>query len=83
MQTGSIAVLSSDKNLSFPFSLTISVQEKGTETSGSSIFTAAYGPGTFKKEYEAAITWVRGSNDVDYIGMVDLIIITVTSEQVD
>ena len=63
--------------------LTISVQEKGTETSGSSIFTAAYGPGTFKKEYEAAITWVRGSNDVDYIGMVDLIIITVTSEQVD
>ena len=63
--------------------LTISVQEKGTETSGSSTFTAAYGPGTFKKEYEAAITWVRGSNDVDYIGMVDLIIITVTSEQVD
>ena len=63
--------------------LTISVQEKGTETSGSSTFTATYGPGTFKKEYEAAITWVRGSNDVDYIGMVDLITITVTSEQVD
>ena len=63
--------------------LTISVQEKGTETSGSSTFTAAYGPGTFKKGYEAAITWVRGSNDVDYIGMVDLITITVTSEQVD
>ena len=63
--------------------LTISVQEKGTDTSGSSIFTAAYGPGTFKKEYEAAITWGRGSNDLDHIGMVDLIIITVTSEQVD
>lgn len=63
--------------------LTISVQEKGTEKSGSSIFTAVYGPGVFTKEYEAAITWVRGSNDLDYIGMVDLIIITVTSEQVD
>lgn len=61
--------------------LTISVQEKGTGNSGSSTFT--YGPGRFKKEYEAAITWVRGSNDVDYIGMVDLITITVTSEQVD
>ena len=50
--------------------LTISVQEKGTLSSHT-------------KEYEAAITWVQGSNDVDYIGMVDLITITVTSEQVD
>ena len=63
--------------------LTISVQEKGTLSSQSSNFSAEYRPGTFTKEYEAAITWVRGSNDLDYIGMVDLIIITVTSEQVD
>ena len=63
--------------------LTISVQEKGTLSSQSSNFSAEYRPGTFTKEYEAAITWVRGSNDVDYIGMVDLITITVTSEQVD
>ena len=63
--------------------LTISVQEKETLSSQSSNFSAEYRPGTFTKEYEAAITWVRGSNDVDYIGMVDLITITVTSEQVD
>ena len=63
--------------------LTISVQEKGTLSSQSSNFSAEYRPGTFTKEYEAAITWVQGSNDVDYIGMVDLITITVTSEQVD
>lgn len=63
--------------------LTISVQEKGTEPSLSSTFTAVYSPGRFTKEYEAAITWTPGSNDVDYIGMVDLITITVTSEQVD
>ena len=63
--------------------LTISVQEKGTLSSQSSNFSAEYRPGTFTKKYEAAITWVRGSNDVDHIGMVDLITITVTSEQVD
>ena len=63
--------------------LTISVQEKGTLSSQSSNFSAEYRPGTFTKEYEAAITWVQGSDDLVYIGMVDLITITVTSEQVD
>ena len=71
------------KSLYHNLPLTICVQEKGTQNSGSSQFSAVYGPGTFTKEYEAAITWARGSDDLVYIGMVDLITITVTSEQVD
>ena len=64
--------------------LTFSVQEAGTVHSDSATFEAVYLPGNFtKKKYEALITWAPGSNDVDYIGMVDMLVITVTSEQVD
>lgn len=63
--------------------LSFRVKEKGTEDTGSAPFAAVYGPGTFTVEYEAAITWNPGLDDTDYIGMVDLITITVISEQVD
>lgn len=63
--------------------LTFSVQEAETVKSDSATFEAVYLPGNFTKKYEALITWKPGSNDVDYIGMVDMLVITVTSEQVD
>lgn len=63
--------------------LTFRIQEAGTTDTAEVPFTAVYGPGTYTKNYTANITWTPGSNDLEYIGMVDLLIITVTSEQVD
>ena len=40
-------------------------------------------PGKHSKTYEIHITWPSDQNNVQYIGMVDLLNITVTSEQID
>jgi len=63
--------------------LTFRIQDAETAGAGEALFTAVYGPGAFTKTYNASITWVSDNNDLDYIGMVDLLVITVTSEQVD
>lgn len=62
--------------------LTINVGEKGGTASGST-FEGVYPSGHYTKEYEVTITWPKDSNSQNYIGMVDLIEIAVTTEQVD
>lgn len=63
--------------------LTFRIAETGTTGSDGSTLAVEYGPGTFEKEYVISVTWVSDGNDLNYIGMVDLLTITVTTEQVD
>lgn len=51
--------------------------------SGGDTYTDDCQPGTYTKTYEASVTWPLDQNNVQYIGMVDLLNITVTSEQID
>lgn len=66
--------------------LTFSLQETGTTQPLSvSPFVFDYGPGTFTKDYTLFIHWPESQDesDTDYIGMVDLLSISITSEQID
>lgn len=62
--------------------LALSVGEKGGTASGGN-FEGVYPSGQYTKEYEVTISWPAESNSQDYIGMVDLLEITVITEQVD
>jgi len=63
--------------------LTFRVSEKNTRAAmgGEEEFT--YTPGTFTVQYDVTITWPDTANAQAYIGMVDLLTITVTTEQID
>lgn len=62
--------------------LTLSVGEKGG-TASVGTFEGVYPSGAYTKEYAVTVTWPADSNSQNYIGMVDLLEITVTTEQID
>lgn len=63
--------------------LQFKIGESGTDGTQGGTYSQDCQPGEYQKTYEASVTWPAIENSVNYIGMVDLLTITVTSEQID
>jgi hypothetical protein len=63
--------------------LTFRISEQNTDSSFAERAEFICESGKYTKAYQLTITWPADKNSQDYIGMVDLLEITVTTEQVD